>query len=801
MDLSAFYQTFFDEADELLADMEQHLLQLDPQVPDSEQLNAIFRAAHSIKGGAGTFGFSALQETTHLLENLLDEARRGEMSLNTDSVDLFLKTKDIMQDQLDAYKMAQQPDEESYRYICEALRELALTAKGGDGVASAPAAEVSAGAVAAATSADDDVATAGAASAGACRAKAVADEPVHEIVLTGLTPQEITLMREELANLGHVLADSESENGLSVRLQSTLGEEDIVAVLCFVLEPEQIRFAHAGAPIQTGQCADEQNVDDRPAPACTPGDAAASPAPADVTAAGQASVGEVDREQDFAGAQAAMAADISAVADVSAAADLAAADGVPVVVADGVPVVAADGVPVVAADGVPVAAADGVPVVAADAVPVAAADGVPVAGDARDVAPAGRQASTAVPAAAPKMAVKSTDGSIRVAVEKVDQLINLVGELVITQSMLAQRSSELDPAHYSELLNSMGQLERNARDLQESVMSIRMMPMEYVFSRFPRLVRDLAAKLGKEVRLEMQGSSTELDKSLIERIIDPLTHLVRNSLDHGLESPAARLAAGKSAVGTLVLAAEHQGGNICIEVRDDGAGLNRAKILAKASAQGMAVSEHLSDEDVGRLIFAPGFSTAEAVTDVSGRGVGMDVVKRNIQAMGGHVDILFEAGKGTTVRILLPLTLAILDGMSVRVSDEAFILPLNTVMESLQPQAQDLYRMGGDELVLQVRGEYLPLVALHHVFNVPGAKTDPTEGIAVILQSAGRRYALLVDQLVGQHQIVVKNLESNYRKVAGISAATIMGDGSVALIVDVSALQPLNRDKCQVSAA
>ncbi|MGL9724397.1 chemotaxis protein CheA [Sodalis sp. (in: enterobacteria)] len=735
MGLSAFYQTFFDEADELLADMEQHLLQLDPQVPDSEQLNAIFRAAHSIKGGAGTFGFSALQETTHLLENLLDEARRGEMSLNTDSVDLFLKTKDIMQDQLDAYKIAQQPDEESYRYICEALRELALTAKGGDGVASA----------------------------GACRAKAVADEPVHEIVLTGLTQQEIALMREELANLGDVLADSESENGLSVRLQSTLGEEDSVAVLCSVLEPEQIRFAHAGAPIQTGQCADEQNVDDRPAPACTPGDAAASPAPADVTAAGQASVGEVDCEQDFAGAQAAMAADISAVADVSA------------------------------ADAVPIAAADGVPVVAAD--------GVPVAGDARDVAPAGRQASTAVPAAAPKMAVKSTDGSIRVAVEKVEQLINLVGELVITQSMLAQRSSELDPAHYSELLNSMGQLERNARDLQESVMSIRMMPMEYVFSRFPRLVRDLAAKLGKEVRLEMQGSSTGLDKSLIERIIDPLTHLVRNSLDHGLESPAARLAAGKSAVGTLLLAAEHQGGNICIEVRDDGAGLNRAKILAKASAQGMAVSEHLSDEDVGRLIFASGFSTAEAVTDVSGRGVGMDVVKRNIQAMGGHVDILFEAGKGTTVRILLPLTLAILDGMSVRVSDEAFILPLNTVMESLQPQAQDLYRMGGDELVLQVRGEYLPLVALHHVFNVPGAKTDPTEGIAVILQSAGRRYALLVDQLVGQHQIVVKNLESNYRKVAGISAATIMGDGSVALIVDVSALQPLNRDKCQASAA
>lgn len=284
------------------------------------------------------------------------------------------------------------------------------------------------------------------------------------------------------------------------------------------------------------------------------------------------------------------------------------------------------------------------------------------------VAPAAKSAAHEHHAGREKPARERESTSIRVAVEKVDQLINLVGELVITQSMLAQRSNELDPVNHGDLITSMGQLQRNARDLQESVMSIRMMPMEYVFSRFPRLVRDLAGKLGKQVELTLVGSSTELDKSLIERIIDPLTHLVRNSLDHGIEMPEKRLEAGKNVVGNLILSAEHQGGNICIEVTDDGAGLNRERILAKAMSQGMAVNENMTDDEVGMLIFAPGFSTAEQVTDVSGRGVGMDVVKRNIQEMGGHVEIQSKQGSGTTIRILLPLTLAILDGMSVRVA-------------------------------------------------------------------------------------------------------------------------------------
>jgi two-component system chemotaxis sensor kinase CheA len=411
-------------------------------------------------------------------------------------------------------------------------------------------------------------------------------------------------------------------------------------------------------------------------------------------------------------------------------------------------------------------------------------------------APMARQPASPAAALEPPAAVQNKESSsIRVDVEKVDQIINLVGELVITQSMLTQTASLLDPVMHERLLSGMGHLERNARDLQESVMSIRMMPMDYVFSRFPRLIRDLSAKLGKQVQLVTVGKETELDKSLIERIIDPITHLVRNSLDHGIEGPDRRAYAGKDPVGRLTLSAQHQGGSIVIEVKDDGGGLVREKILAKAMQQGMPVSESMPDDEVWQLIFAPGFSTAEAVTDVSGRGVGMDVVKRNIHEMGGHVEIASVQGKGTTIRIVLPLTLAILNGMSVKVGEEVYILPLNYVIESLQPMDKDVHSITADEHIMHVRGEYLALLELHKLFDVADAVHEPTKGIAVIVQSEGTRFALLVDQLVGQHQVVVKNLETNYRKVPGISGATILGDGNVALIIDVAAVQRANRDK------
>ncbi|MFU1929791.1 chemotaxis protein CheA [Bordetella hinzii] len=679
LDLSQFYETFFDEADELLAQMEQLLLELDVGAPDIEQLNAIFRAAHSIKGGAATFGcFQKLAETTHLLENLLDAIRRGEMSLRADMVDTFLEAKDVLKSQLDAYRASEEPDDAVFERICAVLRQLALEGRGE--VAPEPAAPA---APAAPELAAPEPAAPEPAAAAATPTAAGGDLPLR-LHIRKISDKDAASIQEEMGNLGQVLAAERKGETLTVWVQTTCSADDIEAVCCFIIDADQMELRREAAP--------------------------AAPA--------------------------------------------------------------------------------------ADVVDAQAAAGF--APQAKPAAPAAPAAEPAKSPAASKAAAHHADKestSIRVGVEKVDQIINLVGELVITQAMLAQTASTLDPVLHDRLLNGMEQLERNARDLQEAVMSIRMMPMDYVFSRFPRLVRDIAGKMGKQIELQTYGRATELDKSLIERIIDPLTHLVRNSLDHGIETPEKRVAAGKDPVGQLVLSAQHNGGNIVIEVSDDGGGLSRERILKKAISQGLSVNENSPDEEIWQLIFAPGFSTAEQVTDISGRGVGMDVVRRNIQDMGGHVQLSSQPGQGTTTRIVLPLTLAILDGMSVRVGGETFILPLNHVTESLQPQQDQIYTVAGNERVMHVRGEYLPLVEMHRVFSVGQAQTDPTQAIAVIMQAEDRRFALLVDHLVGQHQVVVKNLESNYRKVPGISAATILGDGSVALIVDVFALARANRER------
>ncbi|MDX7990249.1 chemotaxis protein CheA [Xenorhabdus sp. psl] len=738
MDITAFYQTFFDEADELLDDMEQHLLLLNADEPEHEQLNAIFRSAHSIKGGAATFGFTKLQQTTHVLENLLDSARRDEIRLTIDIINLFLEAKDIMQQQLDAYKSSQEPDEDTFNYICETLRQLALELQ-----EERQAEQL----FATTTTTQTELVKEEIVNTVEEKQATAADQPEEKqpeekqspttksehgnirVHLSGLKEREVALMKDELSHLGDICDVEQTSDSLEASLITSATEDDITAVLCFVIEPEQITFLPtresqaenevAEAVIENASSIEETLV---------------------VDAAAETIAGHIAENSAAEHAVEKNTAEATAATNTVIANKPQSIDS-------------------------------------------------PKKTDVREVGrPAPRPA-----AGSPRQRAESS--SIRVAVEKVDQLINLVGELVITQSMLTQHCNGLEPTKHSELLSCMAQLQRNSRDLQESVMSIRMMPMEYVFSRYPRLVRDLAGKLNKKVELTLIGSSTELDKSLIERIIDPLTHLVRNSLDHGIESPEKRLATGKSETGNLTLSAEHQGGNICIEVIDDGAGLNREKILAKAQSQGLNVNENMSNEEVAMLIFAPGFSTAEVVTDVSGRGVGMDVVKRNIQDMGGQIQINFQEGKGTVIRILLPLTLAILDGMSVRVKDEVFILPLSAVVSSLQPQDEDIYPLAGDEKLLQVRGEYLPLLELYRIFDIPNGETDPTKGIAVIVQSAGRRYALLIDKLVGQHQVVVKNIESNYRKVLGISAATIMGDGSVALIIDIPALQKLNHEQ------
>ncbi|MBS0342404.1 MAG: chemotaxis protein CheA [Proteobacteria bacterium] len=661
MDLSQFTQAFFVEAVELLGEMEHLLLELDVAAPDAEQLNAIFRAAHSIKGGAATFGFVALTDTTHLLETLLDRARHGQLQLSLPMVDAFLETKDALQEQLTAYQAGNEPEPEMVAHICAVLQQLALEHGNGETPAAAQAAVAAAPAPAPVAAAPVQ--------------EASQEDAVLNVAFSGLSDSETGLLADELANLGQVLSSTPGKGTLQVRLRTACSSDDIVAVCCFLIDESQIRIeSEAQAPVRAEAA--------QPAEAASAADAARAKASA---------------------------------------------------------------------------------------------------------APSGGAASTSAASASKE------SSSIRVDVEKVDQLINLVGELVITQSMLTQAATRLDPVAYERFLSGLGHLERNARDLQESVMSIRMMPMDYVFSRFPRVIRDVSAKLGKQVRLDTFGKETELDKGLIERIVDPLTHLVRNSLDHGIETPGQRTAKGKDATGQLLLSAQHHGGNIVIEVSDDGAGLNRDKILAKAMQQGLAVSDTMPDEEVWQLIFAPGFSTAEQVTDISGRGVGMDVVKRNIQEMGGHVEIISRQGQGTTTRIVLPLTLAILNGMSVKVGDEAYILPLSYVIESLQPSAEHLHSITGEGRVIKVRGEYLPLIELHRVFDVSGALDDATRGIVVIVQAESGRFALLVDELLGQHQVVVKNLETNYRKVPGISAATILGDGSVAFIIDVGAMPRIRR--------
>ncbi|MEE4463192.1 chemotaxis protein CheA [Azotobacter chroococcum] len=683
MDITDFYDTFFEEAAELLEDMERHLLELDIESPDPEQLNAIFRAAHSIKGGAGTFGFDVLQRTTHIFENILDHLRRGELKLRRDIVDTFLETKDMLQDQLAAYRNGSEPDPEAFARICQTLQQMALEELGKQGpevaaptLAPTPVAEP-------APAPEPEAVGAPAGEEGAERLR---------VVLLGVAEKDRELLIGELGHFGSILGQTGDVQRYEVELATGESADDIEAVLCFVVEPEQLEIqVLAAAPSKAAVAAARDEAppaEERTAPAALAVPPAPSTAPAPAAAAPQ---------------------------------------------------------PGPAASGKPPANGNG----------------------------------------------EST--SLRVPVAKVDQIINLVGELVITQSMLDQMLGRLDGAMHSELVNGIALLQRNARDLQEAVMSIRMVPMDFVFSRFPRQVHDLAAKLGKEVELVTVGKSTELDKSLVERIVDPLNHLVRNSLDHGIESPEVREAAGKPRTGRLTLSAQHQGGNILIDVIDDGAGLNRDRLLAKARSNGLAVSDSMSDDEVWQLIFAPGFSTAEVVSDVSGRGVGMDVVKRNIQSLGGHVQILSRQGQGTTTRIVLPLTLAILDGMSIRAGEEIFILPLNAVIESLQPRSEDIYAMAGTDQLLKVRDGYLPLLPLHQVFGIPGARTRPSECIAVIVQGEGTRCALLVDELVGQQQVVVKNLETNYRKVPGVSAATILGDGSVSLILDIADLQRLNR--------
>ena len=782
IDMSQFYQVFFEESAEHLAAMESLLLDLDLENPDTEQLNAIFRAAHSIKGSAGTFGFTDLADTTHILENLLDRIRKQELALRADMVDAFLQCGDQLRGMLEAHQGRGETDPRAVEEICARLRQLSS-----DEAAPVAAPSVMAPAVGELNNPDAALLSA------ASNSHRVFDIQFVPTVVSA-NGGGIANLLDELRSYGELEVVSRPEPADSnvgfwqLRLVTQANQEDFSEQIDFIADSGAWRVSEDKSMAADGVTAFGFFDESPGAPDENRGygffselDSAQIPGGDDSTP--NAAVDD----QSYGFFEPLPAVVVQAPATEQGIEE---GDGfgffVPVAPATSSP---APSLPAVAEEGdgfgffEPVTQPEPVPVVQPVTAPA-------VAPKSAEPLPARvSRSSAAAPAA--------SDSSIRVSIEKVDQLINLVGELVITQAMLLQTSTQMQESAPERLVNGLAQLERNTRDLQESVMSIRMMPISFVFSRFPRVVRDLSSKLGKQVELKTSGETTELDKSLIERIADPLTHLIRNSLDHGIESPEKRIAAGKSPVGTITLKAYHQGGNIVIEVGDDGAGLPRNKILAKAREKGLQVSDQMTDAEVFNLIFEAGFSTADQVTDVSGRGVGMDVVRRNIQAMGGRVEIESMLGVGTRMTVRLPLTLAILDGMSIAVGDQTYILPLSYVIESLQPQQGDIKTLSNQARVIQVRGEYLPVVVLHEVFNIKSAWNDFTQGIMVVLDADGTKAALFVDALVGQHQVVIKSLEANYRRVAGVSGATIMGDGHVALILDVSAIAGMAKSNMQ----
>ncbi len=708
-DLEQFYEVFFEESTELLAEMEACLLGLDVNSPDLEDLNAIFRAAHSIKGGAGTFGFTDMTEMTHMLETLLDKLRKGELQVRSEMVDAFLKAGDVIKDQLAGHRGDGGADPAVAEEVCEELKKFTeeISISDEDEPSSEPVIEETA------QKEEQVVAQEETSSAIDAATQTVFHIEFSKEEMNAASLENLFSNLNEQGALEDQTASSE-DNICKLKLTSASSEEDVWEMLAFVVDPSNLK-------IETEVVA-----------------SAEVNAPSDVDVETEESIEEEASVKDHQEAEPGYGF----------------------------------------FSGSPAAPNDAENEATEPTPQSQQNDNA----NKKDAAPNVKSPGNAKPAAS------GETSSIRVSIEKVDQMINLVGELVITQAMLAQTASQVDPVIYEKLHSGMGQLERNTRDLQESVMSIRMMPISFVFSRYPRVVRDLASKLNKHVELKTVGEGTELDKGLIEKIADPLTHLVRNSLDHGVEIPEKRIAAGKPAQGTITLRAFHQGGSIVIEVSDDGAGLNREKILEKATERGISVNEGMSDQEVWMLIFEAGFSTAEIVTDVSGRGVGMDVVKRNIQGMGGRIEIESAYGVGTRISIRLPLTLAILDGLSVAVGDQMFIVPLTYIMESLQPAAEDIKTVSGHGRVVQVRGEYLPIIALHEMFNLRPKVTEIHKGILVILETDGHKAAMFVDDLVGQHQVVIKSLESNYRRVKGVSGATIMGDGKVALILDTAML-------------
>ncbi|OAI21159.1 chemotaxis protein CheA [Methylomonas lenta] len=683
IDMAQFHQVFFEESFEGLDAMESGLLNLDLGAVDADAINTIFRAAHSIKGGSGTFGFTVVSEFTHVLETLLDEMRDGRRQVTQSAIDVLLGSVDCLRETLQALQAGIEVDHHSVTQ-----HKLALDKLLNDVV--------------------DAVNETGLQVPGEC--------------LEQSSPQDtgnLKIVGWHITFSPHLhLFKTGNEPLRILRELATLGDLSVCANLpempdLYELDPEECHLAWSLDLQGRVPVSEIDEIFD-----WVEGDCDLSKQPVFAITKTTNAVSETDvSKQKYP-----LALDLFT----------------------------------------------GEPQTQSPA----------ILDDSKD-----SQNST----------LKSTgltSSSIRVDTGKIDTLINMVGELVITQSMLSLIGEHFAINKLDQLKNGLLQLERHTRELQKSVMNIRMLPINFVFSRFPRLAHDMSGKSGKKIELKLVGEHTEVDKTVVELLSDPLVHLVRNSLDHGIEMPDVRLAAGKPETGTVTLEAYHRGGNIVIEVKDDGKGLDKDQLIAKAVEKGLIAPEAiLTDKQTYELIFLPGFSTAEQLSDISGRGVGMDVVRRNIQALGGNIEILSELGKGSTICIYLPLTLAILDGQSVAVGEETYIVPLGAIIESLYIKDEDVQLVAGKGETFMLRDQYLPIIRMHKIFKVPTAKHSKlSEGLIVVVEAQGVLCGLFVDELLGQQQVVIKSLEANYRRVEGVSAATILGDGSVALILDIPSL-------------
>jgi len=695
IDMSQFHQVFFEECFEGLEAMESGLLDLNTGDIDAEVINTIFRGAHSIKGGSGTFGFNEVADFTHIMETLLDQMRDGRRPVTQPAVDVLLSSVDCLRAMLTAIQSDDKVDTATVVIYKTAL-EIELNGSAKQSIPLESAVE------------EDDIETSDNEAEATEQGWSIAFSPYLDLLKTGNDP--VRLFRE-LADLG--------EYTVAVNTRDIPDFDD--------LDPEECNLSWT------------------------------------LTVLGESTLEDIN--EIFSWVEGDCELDIQALIKKEAKATPSVKKDKP------------------ESSIVPV---------------IDSLESLPAS---LDVV---QRPSNTIPSSntdvAGEVLVERRSGvssSIRVDTAKIDALINIVGEVVITQSMLGLVGENFSMDQLAQLKRGLAQLERHTRDMQQSVMNIRMLPINFVFSRFPRLVHDISAKLNKKIDLKLVGESTEVDKAVVELINDPLVHLIRNSLDHGIEMPADRIAAGKPEVGTIELKAYHRGGHIVIEIIDDGRGLDKNKLISKAIEKGL-INENsiLNDKQAFELIFMPGLSTAESVTDISGRGVGMDVVRKNIQALGGNIEILSELGKGTIISIHLPLTLAIIDGQSVAVGEETYIVPLVSIIESVNITEDIINKVAGKGETFKLRNQYIPIIRMHEIFNVqPKDKLRTNEGVIVVVERQGVLCGLFVDELLGPHQVVVKSLEANYRRIEGVSGATILGDGSVALILDVPGLVRLSSNR------